>query len=173
MNPAQDRTINKFALDDETANIGHLLSVYDEEWNKYVEVVNKLESQIKNIEEEQKILRNQLMFKAKTEWGECGFDKSPTDKVSEAYPFTCKEYIDKHNILKLKREEWASAKTKAELYQNYHYQLITKERDVERLWQMWQAQYFIDSKNGGQNKQGQEGINELTNKLNRKKKDGN
>jgi len=150
LNPSEDIKINRFQLDEESANISHLIYLYDQEWHKHSKTVNKLEAQIKNLEDSLKVFRLQQFAKVKQDWEKCGFDKPLTDKPAEAYPYTLPEYAKMFNELKDKREEYADAKTNADLYCNFHYQLLDKSRQLDLLWKMFSAQYFTTDLSGGE-----------------------
>lgn len=167
LNPSQDTKINKYALDEDSANIAHLIYLYDEKWNKTFIRLEKLDAQIKNLEDELKNLRQTLGFKARKEWKVLDFDKQPTDKLAESWAYTQEEYKEKFNIIKQKREERAEVAANEALYKNYHFQLLEKSKNVDLQFRMWGAQYS-NTKNGGLPEKDNEGIRELTKKLNRK-----
>jgi len=149
LNPSEDIKINKFSLDEEAANMSHLIFLYDQEWHNHSKIANHLEAQIKNLEDSLKVFRLQQFARIKKDPAVGGFDKALTDKAAEAYPYCQSEYIDMFNELKDKREEYAAAKINSDLYQNFHYQLLDKSRQIDLLYKMFAAQYFTTRNSGG------------------------
>ena len=149
LNPSEDIKINKFSLDEEAANMSHLIFLYDQEWHNHSRTVNHLEAQVKNLEDSLKVFRLQQFARIKKDPTIGGFDKALTDKAAEAYTYDLPEYIEMFNELKNKREEYADAKTNADLFLNFHYQLLDKSKQIDLLYKMFAAQYFTTKNSGG------------------------
>lgn len=160
LNPTEDIRINLYELDKEVAKMSHLLYLYDQEWHKSLKIVNKLDSQIKNIEDSLKVLRLQIFSKTKRS------DGKVTDKTAEAAPFEDQKYLQMFEELKTKREQYAEAKTNADLYQNFHYSLIEKGRNLDLLFKMHTAQYFTLDRKIENDQKSVNAIAEMTDILN-------
>jgi len=144
LNPSEDIKINRFRLDEEAASISSLIYEYDRKWCDAFSRLEKLNSQIENLNDELKILRMDLFFKAKSGDGKL------SDKMAEAIAFSSKEYIEKFQDLKQKREERSGALTNEQLYKSMHYVLLDKSRQIDLLWKMFSAQYFTTDLSGGE-----------------------
>ncbi|MFA7287375.1 MAG: hypothetical protein WC055_00700 [Melioribacteraceae bacterium] len=147
LKPEVDSKIDLYNLHIESQNISHTITLYDHEWHEYNKASNKLEAQIKNIEDSLKVLRLQLFVKAKQE------QEKVTDKAADATAYNNPEYIEMFEQLVHKRLEYADAKTNADLFQNFHYSLLDKSKQIDLLFKMWSAQYFSTDRAGGSNEQ--------------------
>lgn len=173
LQPENDTKINKYELDIEAANISSLLNTYDAIWNEALAKLEKLNSQIENIQDELKNSRLTLSFKAKSEWKnipEFNEGKSPSDKLCESWAVGQPEYQEKFNTLKKLREDRATAIATEALFKNYHYQLLNKSGKIDTLTKQWAAQYFTTDKNietGENNQKSVNAVAEMTDMLNK------
>jgi hypothetical protein len=152
-NVKQDVSINKYQLDEEAANISATIQYYDEKWNAALERLEKTKAQLENLNDEIKILKMELAFKAKVEWKdipELNEGKSPSDKTAELWAVTQPEHKIKFNELKKLREEYAIAISTEALFKSYHYQLIQKSNKIDTLYDQWKNQYFTTDLSGGE-----------------------
>ena len=143
LNPKQDSKIDKYALDEESANIASLIQSYDELWDKAFSRYTKLKSQFENLQDDLKEVKAKLAFKLKTSWGDYGFDKSPSDKVAENWGFTQEEYLTLINKIKLLREEMAEQESIEHKYKNFHYVLLEKSKKIDQLKDLFFSGYYV------------------------------
>lgn len=151
LNPENDLKINQYKLDIEAATISSLLNTYDKIWNEALAKLEKLNSQIENINDELKNLRLTLSFRAKSEWKnipEFNEGKPPSDKLCESWAVWQPEYQNKFGKLKQLRSDRAEAIATEALFRCYHYQLLNKSGKIDTLTKQWAAQYFSTDRGG-------------------------
>lgn len=166
LQPELDTKVDRYNLHEEASNISNLIFRYDKEWNNSLGRLEKLNSQIENLNDSLKILRMDLFFKAKSG------DGKQSDKMAEAIAFSSPEYLVEFNKLKQLREERAEALTTEQLFRCYHYILLEKAKSIDTLTKQWAAQYFTTDKNieTGDNQNNQKSVNavaEMTDMLNK------
>lgn len=167
LNPETDTKVDKYNLHEEASSISNLIFLYDREWNVALQRLEKLNAQIENLNDELKILRMDLFFKAKSG------DGKQSDKMAEAIAFSSPEYLVEFNKLKQLREERAEALTTEQLFRCYHYILLEKAKSIDTLTKQWAAQYFTTDKNietGENNQRDKKSVNavaEMTDMLNK------